>query len=95
MPPARLSRSGKSARTADSPISFYIQKAFENPSNWSRSPPDSWTKARFPVEDIRAAAAEILSDAADGPSRAPVWLHARECRSSANRFWNWCATPTA
>ena len=32
MPPAPLARSGKSQRTTDSPITYFIQKALENPA---------------------------------------------------------------
>lgn len=65
MPPAPLSRSGKSARTADSPISFYIQKAFENPSLVSFAA-GLVDEGSLPVEEVRAAALEILSDPAAG-----------------------------
>lgn len=65
MPPAPLSRSGKSARTTDSPISFYIQKAFENPGLVSFAA-GLVDEGSLPVEDVRAAAAEILSDTQAG-----------------------------
>lgn len=65
MPPAPLSRSGKSDRTTDSPISFYIQKAFENPSLVSFAA-GLVDEGSLPVEEVRAAALEILSDDASG-----------------------------
>src|SRR3954454_9635706 len=65
MPPAPLSRSGKSRRTADSPISYYIQKAFENPSLVSFAA-GLVDEGSLPVEDVRAAAAEILGDTLSG-----------------------------
>ena len=65
MPPAPLLRSGKSRRTADSPISFYIQKAFDTPSLVSFAA-GLVDEGSLPVEDVRAAAAEILADPASG-----------------------------
>lgn len=65
MPPAPLSRSGKSDRTTDSPISFFIQKAFENPGLVSFAA-GLVDEGSLPVEEVRAAAAEILSDDATG-----------------------------
>lgn len=65
MPPAPLSRSGKSRRTTDSPISYYIQKALENP--WMVSFAAGLVdEGSLPVEDVRATAAEIFADTLSG-----------------------------
>src|SRR3954454_13789437 len=61
MPPAPLSRSGKSRRTADSPISYYIQKAFENPALVSFAA-GLVDEGSLPVEEVRAATAELFAD---------------------------------
>lgn len=61
MPPAPLSRSGKSRRTTDSPISYYIQKALDNPSFVSFAA-GLVDESSLPVEDVRKVAAEILAD---------------------------------
>ncbi len=65
MPPAPLSRSGKSRRTADSPISYYIQKALENPSLVSFAA-GLVDEGSLPVEDVRIAAAELLAYPSSG-----------------------------
>jgi 2-aminoadipate transaminase len=61
MPPAPLSRSGKSRRTTSSPISYYVQKALENPSLVSFAA-GLVDQDSLPVDDVRAAAAELLAD---------------------------------
>jgi 2-aminoadipate transaminase len=61
VPPAPLLRSGKSRRTADSPISYFIQKALDTPGIVSFAA-GLVDEGSLPVEAIRAAAAEILAD---------------------------------
>ncbi|MBN9117650.1 MAG: PLP-dependent aminotransferase family protein [Planctomycetes bacterium] len=61
MPPAPFVRSGKSSRTTDSPISYFIQKAIENPGLVSFAA-GLVDEGSLPVEEVRATAAEILSD---------------------------------
>lgn len=61
MPPAPLSRSGKSRRTTDSPISYYIQKALENPALISFAA-GLVDEGSLPVEDVRTATAAIFAD---------------------------------
>ena len=65
MPPAPLLRSGKSRRTTASPISFFIQKALETPDLISFAA-GLVDEDSLPVEDVRAAAAEILADPLTG-----------------------------
>ncbi len=65
MPPAPLSRSGKSRRTTDSPISYFIQKALENPALISFAA-GLVDESSLPVEEVRAAAAELLADPTAG-----------------------------
>lgn len=67
MPPAPLKRSSKSDRTTDSPISYFIQKALENPALVSFAA-GLVDEGSLPVEDVRAAAAEILGGAVAGQS---------------------------
>src|SRR5262245_57068953 len=67
MPPAPLSRSDKSRRTTDSPISYFIQKALENPNLVSFAA-GLVDEGSLPVEEARAAAAEILADPLAGQS---------------------------
>ena len=61
MPPAPLSRSGKSRRTADSPISYYVQKALENPSLVSFAA-GLVDEGSLPVDEARAATTELFAD---------------------------------
>jgi 2-aminoadipate transaminase len=61
MPPAPLLRSGKSRRTADSPISYFIQKALDTPGLVSFAA-GLVDEGSLPVEDVRTAAAEIFAD---------------------------------
>jgi 2-aminoadipate transaminase len=61
MPPAPLARSGKSQRTTDSPITYYIQKALENPALISFAA-GLVDEGSFPVSEVGAAAAEIAGD---------------------------------
>lgn len=65
MPPAPLSRSSKSRRTADSPISYYIQKAIENPSLVSFAA-GLVDEGSLPVEDVRVTTAELFADVRTG-----------------------------
>ncbi len=65
MPPAPLSRSGKSRRTTDSPISFYIQKAFSTPGLISFAA-GLVDEGSLPVDEVAAATAAILSDPRSG-----------------------------
>jgi 2-aminoadipate transaminase len=61
MPPAPLRRSGKSGRTTDSPISYYVQKALETPSLISFAA-GLVDEGSLPVEEVRSATAELLAD---------------------------------
>ncbi|AWM36429.1 2-aminoadipate transaminase [Gemmata obscuriglobus] len=61
MPPAPLSRSGKSRRTTDSPITYFIKKALETPGLVSFAA-GLVDEGSLPVDEVRAAATEILSD---------------------------------
>lgn len=61
MPPAPLSRSGKSRRTTDSPITYFIKKALETPGLVSFAA-GLVDEGSLPIEEVGAAAAEILSD---------------------------------
>lgn len=66
---APLSRAAKSQRTTDSPISFYIQKAFENPEIVSFAA-GLVDEGSLPVEPVRSAAMELLRD--PGAARAAL-----------------------
>jgi len=59
MPAAPLARSEKSRRTTDSPISYFIQKALENPSLISFAA-GLVDEASLPTVEVAAAAAEVL-----------------------------------
>jgi 2-aminoadipate transaminase len=61
MPPAPLARSGKSQRTTDSPITYYIRKALENPALISFAA-GLVDEGSFPVAEVGAGAAEIAGD---------------------------------
>ncbi|HEV3437350.1 MAG TPA: aminotransferase class I/II-fold pyridoxal phosphate-dependent enzyme, partial [Gemmata sp.] len=61
MPPAPLSRSDKSCRTADSPISYYVQKALENPELISFAA-GLVDEESLPAVEIETAVAEIMAD---------------------------------
>lgn len=63
MPPAPLSRSDKSCRTTDSPISFYVLKALENPSLISFAA-GLVDEESLPAAEIEAAVAAIMADPA-------------------------------
>ncbi|QJW96299.1 aminotransferase-like domain-containing protein [Frigoriglobus tundricola] len=65
MPPAPLLRSGKSNRTTDSPISYFIKKAIETPGLISFAA-GLVDEGSLPVDDVRVAAAEILADPLTG-----------------------------
>ncbi len=75
MPPAPLARSGKSQRTTDSPITYFIQKALENPGLVSFAA-GLVDEGSFPVAEVGSAAAGITTNAADGAGRAAIRLHA-------------------
>jgi 2-aminoadipate transaminase len=62
---APLSRAAKSQRTTDSPISFYIQKAFENPEIVSFAA-GLVDEESLPLDVVRSAATELLSDPVAG-----------------------------
>jgi 2-aminoadipate transaminase len=64
-----LSRAAKSQRTTDSPISFYIQKAFENPEIVSFAA-GLVDEESLPVAPVLAAANDLLRDA--GAARAAL-----------------------
>jgi 2-aminoadipate transaminase len=61
MPPAPLARSGKSQRTTDSPITYFIQKALENPALISFAA-GLVDEGSFPVAEVGASAAAIAGD---------------------------------
>jgi 2-aminoadipate transaminase len=69
MPPAPLRRSDKSTRTTDSPISYFIQKALENPALISFAA-GLVDEGSLPVEEVWAATAEIFAD--PGTARAAL-----------------------
>ena len=61
MPPAPLARSGKSQRTTDSPITYFIQKALENPALISFAA-GLVDEGSFPIAEVGASAAAIAGD---------------------------------
>ena len=61
MPPVPLSCSAKSSRTTDSPISFYVQKAMENPSLISFAA-GLVDEESLPAEEIGSTVSEIMAD---------------------------------
>ena len=61
MPPAPLPLSGKSGRTADSPITYFINKALENPGLISFAA-GLVDEGSLPAAEVGAAAAELLGD---------------------------------
>ena len=61
MPPAPLARSGKSQRTTDSPISYFVQKALETPGLISFAA-GLVDEGSFPVAEVGAAAAAMIAD---------------------------------
>ncbi len=63
MPPAPLSRSDKSCRTTDSPISYYVQKALENPELISFAA-GLVDEESLPAAEIETAVVEIMADPA-------------------------------
>lgn len=63
MPPAPLARSEKSGRTTDSPITYYIQKAIENPALISFAA-GLVDEESFPSAEVAAAAASIHGEKA-------------------------------
>jgi 2-aminoadipate transaminase len=63
MPPAPLPLSGKSLRTTDSPITYFIQKALENPALISFAA-GLVDEASLPAADVGAAVAQIMADPA-------------------------------
>jgi 2-aminoadipate transaminase len=63
MPPAPLTRSDKSCRTHDSPISFYVLKALEDPTLISFAA-GLVDEDSLPAEEIGTAVAEIMADPA-------------------------------
>jgi len=65
MPPAPLPFSGKSRRTTDSPISFYVQKALDNPDMISLAA-GLVDEPSLPCAEVAEAAAAILADPATG-----------------------------
>jgi DNA-binding transcriptional MocR family regulator len=65
MPPAPLSRSGKSRRTTDSPISYFIKKALETPGLVSFAA-GLVDEESLPVAEVAAAAADVLGDPRSG-----------------------------
>lgn len=69
MPPPVPARSGKSARTTDSPISYFIRKALENPGLISFAA-GLVDEGSLPAAEVGAAAAAIAADA--GASRAAL-----------------------
>jgi len=63
MPPAPLPLSGKSLRTTDSPITYFIQKALENPALISFAA-GLVDEESLPAAEVGAAVAEIMADPA-------------------------------
>jgi 2-aminoadipate transaminase len=63
MPPAPLPLSARSGRTADSPITFYVRKAFENPNIISLAA-GLVDEASFPVSDVGKEISSLFSDPA-------------------------------
>lgn len=63
MPPAPLPRSEKSRRTTDSPITYFIQKALENPGLISFAA-GLVDEESLPAAEVGAAVAEVLADPA-------------------------------
>lgn len=63
MPPAPLARSGKSLRTTDSPITYFIQKALENPDLISFAA-GLVDEGSVPAGEFGAAVVAIMSDPA-------------------------------
>ena len=61
MPPAPLSRSEKSRRTTDSPITYFIQKALETPELISFAA-GLVDEESLPVEAVGQAVAELMAD---------------------------------
>lgn len=69
MPPVPLMRSGKSLRTTDSPITYYIQKALENPSLISFAA-GLVDESSFPCSAVERATSAVFAD----PRRARAAL---------------------
>jgi 2-aminoadipate transaminase len=67
MPPAPLPFSSKSRRTTDSPISFYIQKALDNPDMISLAA-GLVDEPSLPCAEVAEAVAAIMSDPVRGPA---------------------------
>jgi len=65
MPPAPLPFSGKSRRTTDSPISFYIQKALDNPDMISLAA-GLVDEPSLPCEEVAEAVRAIMANPAAG-----------------------------
>ncbi|HJZ54810.1 MAG TPA: aminotransferase class I/II-fold pyridoxal phosphate-dependent enzyme, partial [Gemmataceae bacterium] len=65
MPPAPLPLSGKSLRTTDSPITYFIQKALENPGLVSLAA-GLVDEASLPTVEVAEAVAELMADPATG-----------------------------
>lgn len=65
MPPAPLAFSGKSRRTTDSPISFYVQKAMDNPDMISLAA-GLVDEPSLPCAEVAAAVTAIMADPATG-----------------------------
>ena len=65
MPPAPLPFSGKSLRTTDSPSSYFIQKALDNPGLISLAA-GLVDEASLPCEEVAAAVVAIMADPATG-----------------------------
>ncbi|MBA4067269.1 MAG: PLP-dependent aminotransferase family protein [Isosphaera sp.] len=63
MPPAPLPRSEKSRRTTDSPITYFIQKALDDPGLISFAA-GLVDEASLPAAEVGAAVAEIMADPA-------------------------------
>jgi 2-aminoadipate transaminase len=61
MPPAPLARSAKSLRTTESPITYYIQKALENPALISFAA-GLVDEESFPVDEVGASAQGLAAD---------------------------------
>src|SRR4051812_20215516 len=58
-----LPRSEKSRRTTDSPITYYVQKSFENPALVSFAA-GLVDEDSFPADDVASAVADLMADPA-------------------------------
>ena len=84
MPPAPLPLSGRSPRTADSPISYFIQKAIETPGLISLAA-GLVDEASLPAADVGRGRRRPDGRPRGGPGRPPVRLDPGADRRCARR----------